>query len=247
MAEDGFDRVLWDGYAPLFAQEEDVVFPRDHAEESFYANLRMERPGPCLELGAGHGRLTRALKGEHALVALEPSESMLKLWSRSARKRALRIRGLAEEIPLVNGSFSLILFPYNGYHCILQRELRLRALREVGRTLKPAGRFVMETCPFLAARPEERRALRYDRRELGGVRLVEDVYQDLERDLVIFDMEYAYGDGRTTRLVLELARLCGEQILGEIEEAGMTVVDVWGDYDRSPWEADSPRMLILTR
>lgn len=241
----GFDGALWDAYAPFFAHEEDEVYPRDRAEESFYAGLRAERPGSCLELGAGHGRLARILSAEGQLVGLEPSRAMLELWSGDASRRAVRVRALAEAAPFFDDAFGLILFPYNGYHCILDRSLRVCALREAVRLLQDGGLYCMEVCPMLAARPDERRARRYDRRASGGASLVEDVVQDLERDLVVFDMDYSWPDGRSSRLVLELARLSTDQVVEEAEEAGLRILELWGDYDRSEWEQESPRLILL--
>ena len=244
----GFDRGLWDGYAPFFAHEEDEVYPRDHAEDSFWANLRMQRTGPCLELGAGHGRLAPVLARWGPLVALEPSGAMLRLWSDKARGHALGVvRALAEEASFRRRIFDLVVFPYNGYHCILDRRARLAALRESRRVLTEEGLYCMEVSPFLAARCEERRALRYDRTASGGARLVEDVRQDLKKDQVVFGMRYSWSDGRESFLELRLARLSGDQVLEEAEEAGMELLEIWGDYDRSPWEQDSPRLLLLAR
>jgi len=245
VADSGFDNALWDGYAPFFAREEDEVYPSDRAEESFYANLRLQRPGPCLELGAGHGRLAGVLSREGLLFALEPSRAMLGLWSAEASSRALRVRALAEMPPFLDGAFRLVLFPYNGYHCILDRRMRVRAMSEAKRMLGSEGLFCMEVCPMLAAMPEERSAKRYDRTATGGPRLVEDVYQDLRRDLVVFDMDYRWADGGRKRLVLELARLSSDQVVDEAEEAGLRALELWGDYDRSEWVADSPRLLLL--
>ncbi len=243
----GFDRKLWDGYAPFFAHEEDHVYPRDRAEESFWANLRMQRSGPCLELGAGHGRLIPVLARAGPLFGLEPSPEMLRMWPQKARNMVPAVRALAEATPFGTGSFDLVVFPYNGYHCILDAESRLDVLRESARMLSEEGLYCMEVSPFLAARPEEAAVVRYDRTASGGARLVEDVIQDLERDQVVFRMEYEWADGRGSRLVLRLARLSGGRVLEELAEAGMETLEMWGDYDRSPWEQNSPRMLLLAR
>lgn len=243
----GFDRELWDRYAPFFAYEEDDVYPRDGAEDSFWTNLRLQRPGPCLELGAGHGRLAPVLARVGPLVGLEPSGAMLGLWPPRARRAATVVRALAEAVPFAGGCFDLVVFPYNGYHCILDRRARIAALRESTRVLDHDGLYCMEVCPFLAVRPEETAAVRYDRTASGGARLVEDVRQDLDRDHVVFHMEYSRGDGTGGRLVLRLARLSADRVLEEAAEAGMETLELWGDYDRSPWERGSPRLLLLAR
>ena len=240
---------LWERYGPLFSLEETDVYPADMKEIQFYRDLRREHPGKCMELGAGDGRLTELFTGDSLVVALEPSGSMLGSWTAERKRGISRVRGVAQQLPLKPSSLDLVLFPYNGIHCILDRNERKLLLREITAVLKPGGKFFAEACPGFDKRQNEDRKERYDyKRDYISLKLIESVSHDLSRGLIIFDMEYsgsAVADGPVD-ISLELALISAGELLNDIKNAGMNVTAIWGDYDLQPWASDdSPRLLVL--
>ncbi|MFO8184324.1 MAG: methyltransferase domain-containing protein [Candidatus Aegiribacteria sp.] len=241
-AEEG----VWERYAPLFCFEEREVFTPDIPELEFYRNIRRRFSGSCVELGAGDGRLTRHLAEGDLTVALEPSAAMLAAWRGGD---AFRVRGVAQRIPLRRGSMELVLFPYNGIHCILRRSERRRALKEAAELLAPRGVFLAEACPQFLDREDEELAERYGWTGGGkSLRLVESVSHDGRNCRIVFDMVYTGSvvpEGRT-EVRLELALISAGELLSDIRSSGMRVLSVWGDYDLSPWDGDSsPRLLVM--
>jgi SAM-dependent methyltransferase len=236
-----FDSRLWDAYSFFFDAEERRIFPTDDAELSFLSSLRGGHPGPCLEMGSGSGRLLPALSGG-PLFALEPSAGMLSLMERGG---APAVRATGQQMPFRSGAFSLVVFACNGLHCILDRAGRIALLSEAARVLEPGGRLLLETCPGFVSRPEDSGVLRYDYHDgMVRLRLVESVSIDWEAEVITFDMSYASGS--ETRIRLDLALIGPEELLSELDVAGLEPVDIWGDYDRSPHIAyESPRMLTL--
>lgn len=239
---------FWDSYSNYFQLEEELVFPPDDRELAFYEQLVGEYPGTCMELGAGYGRLAGCLSGASALVAVEPSKGMLSLWQPSDRGRAVLVRGLGESIPMTESCVDLLVFAYNGYHCLLQRESRVMLLRECLRVLVRGGIMCMETCPGFQWRDETGSSERYDFcGESVRLRLVETFRRMEDRGTVEFEMAYTSGCGHR-RLVLELALLGFDDVVSEVAESGLDIVRIWGDYDRSDYSgALSPRMLLLAR
>ncbi len=240
---------LWERYGPLFSLEERDVYPVDMKEIQFYLDLRKQYPGKCMELGAGDGRLTEVFPDGSLVVALEPSASMLGSWSTELKKGISRVRGIAQNIPLKNSSLDLVLFPYNGIHCILKRNERKQVFREIAAVLKPGRKFFAEACPGFDKRQDEERKERYDyNSDKASLKLVESVRHDFKRGLIVFDMEYsgsAVADGPVD-ISLELALISGGELLTDIRNAGMRVNAIWGDYDLSPWASDdSPRLLVM--
>lgn len=240
---------LWERYGPLFSLEERDVYPPDMKEIQFYLDLRNKYPGECMELGAGDGRLTELFPDGSQVIALEPSTSMLCSWSIERQRGISRVRGIAQQLPLRNSSLDLVLFPYNGIHCILDRNERKLAIREIAAVLKPGGKFFAEACPGFDKRQDEDRKERYDyHRNDTSLKLVESVSHDFSRGLIVFDMEYtgsAVADG-SIDITLELALISAGELLNDIRGEGMRVITVWGDYDLSPWDTDySPRLLVL--
>ncbi len=240
---------LWERYGPLFSIEEKLVFPPDHRELQFYSELRRRHPGSCMEIGAGDGRLAHILGNDSLTIGLEPSSVMFELWTPPARIGVSCVRGLGQQLPLRESCLDFILFPYNGIHCILDRDDRKTLLSEAARVLHPRGRFFAETCHRFDDREDEENAERYHYNKNGvSLRLVETVSHDRERGIISFDMEYS-GSSVTEgslSILLELALISTGELLHDIREAGMSILTIWGDYDCSPWDKRySPRLLVL--
>jgi SAM-dependent methyltransferase len=110
------------------------------------AELHVAPGARVLDLGAGTGKLTRALLafGLDA-VAVEPQAPLRELLARAiGPERALD--GLAEEVPLPNDSVALVTVA-DAFHWFDQG----RALAEVKRVLAPGGGFaVFSTAPNLS-------------------------------------------------------------------------------------------------
>ncbi|MBD3278741.1 MAG: methyltransferase domain-containing protein [Candidatus Aegiribacteria sp.] len=241
---------IWEQYGPYFSFEERYVFPEDTDEIEFYRRLRNRYTGNCIELGAGDGRLTEKIWDEKYLtVALEPAVSMMKRWKEPDHRRISRVLAEAGEIPVASSSMDLVLFPYNGLHCILNRDRRRRVLRECARLLKSGGRFVAETCPGFAERPEETDSLRYNyKRGNTSLRLDESVRIHKDSDRILFHMTYSgsFVKEGSTGITLELALIPASQLLQDLRSAGMSVCALWGDYDLTPWSGEySPRLLLM--
>lgn len=237
---------VWEKYAPLFCFEEREVFPPDIPELEFYRHIRRRFSGRCVELGAGDGRLARHLAEEGLTVALEPSAAMLASWRGGD---ALQVRGVAQRIPLRRGSMELVLFPYNGIHCILSRSERRKALAEAAEMLAPGGVFLAEACPQFQDREDEHLAERYSWTGGGkSLRLVESVSHDRRNCRIVFNMVYTGSvvPEERTEVRLELAVISAGELLSDIRRSGMKVLSVWGDYDMSPWDGgSSPRLLVM--
>lgn len=240
---------IWEQYGPIFSLEERVVFPTDFRELEFYRRLRTRFPGSCMEIGAGDGRLVGSISSDSLTVGLEPSSALCELWYPDDRSRAERVRGLAQQLPFGTSSFDLILFPYNGIHCVLRKEDRKALISEISRVLVPGGILFMEACHRFHHREDEKNAERYDYSKDGvELRLVETVDHDWIRSTISFHMHYT-GDSvpsGATDIVLDLALLsCGE-LLTELVDNGLKILTLWGDYDHRPWDLRySPRLLVL--
>lgn len=240
---------IWERYGPLFSIEEKLIFPPDHRELQFYSELRKRHPGSCMEIGAGDGRLAGVLGNDSLTIGLEPSAAMFKLWTPEDRDSVPCVRGLGQQLPLLGSSLDFILFPYNGIHCILDRDGRKTLLREVARVLHPRGKFFAEACHRFDDREDEENIERYHyRKEDVSLRLMETVSHDREKEIISFDMKYsgsAVSEG-TLSIVLELALISAGELLHDIRKAGLNIVSIWGDYDLSPWDKRySPRLLVL--
>ncbi|MFI7432628.1 class I SAM-dependent methyltransferase [Micromonospora haikouensis] len=96
-----------------------------------------------LEIGCGTGNLLLALGSRHPAadaLGIDPDPAALRRARRKAARRDLPIRyehGYAGELPLPDDSFDRVLSAFMLHH--LAEDERARALREVGRVLRPGG------------------------------------------------------------------------------------------------------------
>jgi ubiquinone/menaquinone biosynthesis C-methylase UbiE len=110
-------------------------------------------PTPCrvLDLGAGTGKLTRALVAAgHDVLAVDPSPPMLDMLRRSLPAVDVR-KGAAEALPVADADVDVVVVA-QAFHWFDQD----RALSEIARVLRPGGRLGLvwnlrdETVPWVA-------------------------------------------------------------------------------------------------
>ncbi|HEX6577072.1 MAG TPA: class I SAM-dependent methyltransferase [Jiangellaceae bacterium] len=108
-------------------------------------------PRRVLDLGAGTGKLTRALAAAgHDVVAVDPSPLMLSVLRRDLPDVDAR-RGAAEALPLADADVDVVVVG-QAFHWFDQE----RALPEIARVLRPGGRLGLvwnlrdETVPWVA-------------------------------------------------------------------------------------------------
>jgi SAM-dependent methyltransferase len=110
------------------------------------SELTLAARAPVLDLGAGTGKLTRALAAAgFDVIAVEPQEPMREILAASVGPDRVRA-GSAEAIPLEDGSVCAVTVA-DAFHWF-ERE---RALREIARVLRPQGALaVISTVPDLS-------------------------------------------------------------------------------------------------
>ncbi len=108
-------------------------------------------PENILDIGCGTGRLLRKAAArwpDARLIGVDPADGMI----RQARQRtpqATFFSGQAEALPLPAASFDLITSTNSFHHWADQRQ----GIREVARTLRPGGQFVLADLLLPAGSP----------------------------------------------------------------------------------------------
>jgi SAM-dependent methyltransferase len=109
--------------------------------DAVHAALAPLRGGLVLDVGAGSGRVSRALKaGGRSVVALDASSAMLRELARSAGATPRVVSRFGDRLPFNDGAFDAV---------VALRVLKYvaapdRAIDEVARVLRPGGRAVLE-------------------------------------------------------------------------------------------------------
>jgi SAM-dependent methyltransferase len=117
--------------------------------QAIAAELAIPAGGPVLDLGAGTGKLTRALvQAGLDAIAVEPQAPMRAILAAAVGERRIRT-GTAESIPLEDSSVYAVTVA-DAFHWFDQP----RALREIRRVLRAAGGLaVVVSTPDLAGAP----------------------------------------------------------------------------------------------
>jgi SAM-dependent methyltransferase len=224
--------------------------------------VRELAPRRMLELACGTGRLTLPLARlgvVEELVALDYSAPFLERLRAKLADEPVTVVESDMRAPEVNGTFDLIAVPFNSLAYLTSRESRLACLRNVRSLLAPGGRFAIDLVAprydFLAegigGMPPVRVDADHSAPENGVARFVRsysDTYDRASQTLRSTNRyEIYYEDGRVEHRISDLDwHIYFPDELELLHEAtGLEVVERYGDYSRSPWNADSRRYLWL--
>ena len=243
----------YDGIAGLY----DSYAVWDH-DVAFFVDQARRVAGPVLELMAGTGRVSLPLaEAGVRLTCVDASAGMLAVLSRKLAARGLHadvvhadVRALA-----LPAAFDLALLPFNAFMELVTEADQRAALAAVAACLRPGGRFVCTlhnpvvrrtavdgTLRVVGRFPAEGGTLVVSGFETGGAPVV--------TRLQFFEL---FGDDEALRWkrMVEMRFALIERAAFEAEAtgAGFRVVDLFGGYDRSPFDpATSPSMIwILDR
>lgn len=210
-----------------------------------------------LDVGCGTGRLLSGAR--HAghtgrLTGIDPAPAMLV----RARRREPGVEWVLGDLRTVEwrGEFDLVVMTGHAFQVLVHDEELSLALRAVRTALSAAGRFVFET-RNPAARAWETWTPDRERRLTGTDGGVVRVWHEVESapvegtpvaDRVTFTETFAgecWPHPQVSRSTLRF--LDGDALSGFLTGAGLTVVERYGDWDRSPLTAASPEIITVAR
>lgn len=237
-------------YYDLFADSSDIPF---------YIQMARVTGSPILELAAGTGRVSIALAHEgFDVCALEKSLSMLDV----ARKKLQKIpRVISRRVTLIAGDmehfdldqrYALIIIP-NSFEHALTRNAQISALSSIRKHLQDDGLFVLDLyvgeAQYAHARFED------PPQKLKNGRTVErqgEICSDMERHLMRIDLKYIVRNSAGSVLdVVEVtsgaALIFRDEIERLLTQTGLEVVEEYGNFDRSTFDDDSSRRILILK
>ena len=224
----------------------------------FYLTFAAEQDGPVLDLGTGTARLALALAGAgYSVTGIDSSPRMLDIG-----RRKVAAAGLAGRIALVEGDFTdfdlsqrfaLACCGFNGFLHLIDETDQLRALRCWRRHLQPGGLLLLDVeNPGLgrlaAADGSLELARQWTDADTGhaiAMLFASQVsFADQVHEVTMFYDEVT-SDGvlRRTTARIPTRILFRRELALLLGLAGYAKVEFYGDYDLSPWEPESPRLL----
>jgi SAM-dependent methyltransferase len=201
------------------------------------------RGGRALEFAIGTGRVALPLSQRGVPVhGIDISADMIDLLRRKpgADAIATTVGDFAETI--VDDAFSLVYVVFNSISNLLEQREWVQAFRNAARHLQPGGRFVMELwVPDLRRFPPGATAVPFEisLRHLGFDTL------DLVTQRCVSHHYFFRDDGRTECFEFPGRYAWPAELDLMAEMAGMTLVERWADWDRSPFTSESPKHISV--
>lgn len=242
-------------HVPLYANRRDVPF---------YAELAAQAGGPVLELGCGTGRLLVPLiRSGFAVDGIDLSSAMLERCERklAAEPASVQARASIRQADMTDfdlgKQYPLVIAPFRCFQHLIDVDDQMRCLRSAARHLAPGGLLVLDLFNTDPARMHDPKYLDEtvefeDLELLDGRRLGRSSrtvafhparqYNDTE---LIYHVEHP--DGRAERLVhaFPIRLFFRYEVEHVLARCGFALTACYGDYDRSPYQDDSPEMIVL--
>jgi SAM-dependent methyltransferase len=185
-----------------------------------------------LELGCGTGRVTEVLCRHAPVTAIDLLIEMLLPASRKvpvARFIAADLRRFT-----LGAQVDLIVLADDPMTHLTSMEDRVRVMRLIADHLEPDGRVVLEGLIRQVSSPPivtQRNAL-----------TIEETWTPTA-DPSVWEACYRYD----TVEVHSVMRAWSRADLDQMEESGLEVESVWGDFDESAFSEDSPRIIVVAK
>jgi SAM-dependent methyltransferase len=248
----------------LLARYYDIIHSSLTADREYILGLARNAGGPILELGCGTGRLLLPLaRAGYAVTGVDSSPAMLARARMRLEQEQLNVQQavvLVEadikrlSLPREERNFSLILLPYNTLLHFQSDEIR-QLLRSVSRYLDPTGRLFIDVVnPFIVDAvsndPEPALEREYIDQETGETirQLSHSWLASTEQCLHttwIFEIETGNErDTKRTTIDFDYWYQYPHQLELILQQSGYRVERMMGDYDESPFDEKSDRLLI---
>ena len=220
----------------------------------FYVEEARGADGPVVEFGCGTGRiLVPTAEAAVAITGVDLSRDMLD----KARKN-LEARGATAELRFgdmldhdAGRRFALVTIPFRPLAHIIQTENHLRLFQNMRRHLAPGGRLVFDHFQFDPKLAGEE-SLEMEREEDGRkIRRYGTSRSDVSKQVLDVTLRWEIEDaeGRIERRECRFPmrwfyRFEVEHLLAR---CGLEIETIYGDFDRSEFDRDSPEMIFVAR
>lgn len=234
-------------YYDLFSSNQDL---------SFYKELAAEHKN-AFELGVGTGRVAIELaRGGVSVLGVDNSEYMLSVAQEklldekeSVRNRVtLRLGDMRNFKP--ETAFPFIYIASSTFeHCLTTEDQR-KCLKTVYDVLEKGGFFAFDISQPKNLKPEG--SWWIDRRKREEDEVVRMIFSRLvpETEMAEVNLFFdVYRDGRSVERFYEYgqARISSkEEVKNMLEDVGFKMVEVYGDFDKTPYDLGSQRAIFVT-
>jgi SAM-dependent methyltransferase len=227
--------------SPLLHQRDDTRPAIDFVctELALAANARI------LDLCCGPGRhaVELARRG-YDVVGLDINKRYIALARQLAEREGIQATFLTGDMRAIpfEGHFDAIINVGTSFGFFESEAENGRVIRAVAQALKPEGVFLLE----MGNRDyylKNFQAKDWRKLEDGRVTIIQRDF-DYERSRIVVAFEM-WGGERIERWSHSWRAYTLAEMVAILQRAGMTLSCVYGDWDRSPYDVDSPRMVVV--
>ncbi len=206
--------------------------------------LGLQPSAKILDLACGPGRFAIPLaKRSFRVVGLDISEVYLEQGRAKAKEQGLEIefiRGDMRAIPFEN-EFDAVINLFTSFGYFEREEDHLQVLKEVRKSLKPGGRFLLElqNRDWLIKNFRPR-----DWREYPNFFVLEEITMNFERNRIESRWIVLRGAERK-EYTLSLRVFTLAELLELFAQAGLKVLGYYGGLRQEPWSVEARRLAIV--
>jgi len=225
----------------------------------FYRELALQSGNKALELGVGTGRVAIPLaKAGITIVGIDTSAYMLRVAKKkltketeAVKRRVILKRGDMRNFELKQ-SFPFIYIPSSTFDHNITAEEQKKTLDCVYKHLAKKGTFAFDLEQLTLDKPET--SWWIDRKETDNGRMVvRSIYtrKDMAKRICSLDLFFdVYKNGKLLERYHEhgeVAIISEDEITELLEKNGFITENVYGDFNKTKYRRDSPRIVLVAR
>jgi ubiquinone/menaquinone biosynthesis C-methylase UbiE len=225
----------------------------------FYKELALESGKKALELGVGTGRVAIHLANAGiTVVGIDNSVNMLKI---ARKKLAAQTKAVRKHVILKKGDmrnfelkqlFDFIYIPASTFDHNITEEEQRQTLNCIYKHLKKNGTFAFDLEQATPDKPST--SWWIDRKEIErGKMVVRSIFtrRDMVKHIITLDLFFdVYQNGKLLERYHEYgeaAIISKDEITKLLEQNGLEVKNIYGDFNKSKYRTNSPKTIIITR
>lgn len=226
-----------------------IVNARDTERETNFIQDVLSKKGTVLDLCCGTGRHSIIMRKQGwSMVSLDLSKNLLAIAKQRMKKEGVEfplVRADMRCFPFRGQVFDVVICMFTSFGYLPSEREDLKSFREMRRTLRESGRFLLDVINI------DHVTRVFHEREWGEFEpfyLLEQRSLDLRRSMLLSQWTIIRKDTREVRHVQHNLRLYNFQRLKKmLGEAGLTVEQVYGGYDKKAFSQDASRMILLAQ
>jgi hypothetical protein len=250
---------IWDSRADIY----DFVFMDRKEDIQFYLGMAEECGDPVFEGGCATGRiLLPIVRNGFVAYGVDASQPMLDHFHEKIKRKATDVqqrlhisKGNLLETIAFDVQFSMIFLSFGTFGLFLNDGEAEQVLQNLAGRLDRDGKLIIERRNRLSdkyfAKPQLNWTRYWQARKCTVVEsqtsVIIDDHRKIREQTFYYDIFSPAGDIKRFSHRLYFREFSLLEISYMLKRIGLTVVDVYGDYDRTPYQPTMPRIIVIAQ